>query len=312
MFKTPVLFIVFNRPDTTEKVFEGIRSMKPAKLYVAADAPRKGNAKDEKNCKETRSIVEQVDWDCEVKKLYRDENLGCFKAVSGAIDWFFSHEEQGIILEDDCLPNEDFFSFCEEMLERFKDTPEVISINGSNLGYHLKNGNSYTFSRFMNMWGWATWRRSAQAIDYSLEAWEKKANKLLFLHNRLGNSLVDLDINWYKYWQHKFDYITQKEKITWDWQWNFHQIEHKQLSIVPGVNLVSNIGFSADATHTFKEDNHASNIPFEKLKYPLHHPADMKVDLEYEEDYVKWIWCYHKRISFLRYSVEFIREKVSQ
>ncbi|WP_018610992.1 hypothetical protein [Segetibacter koreensis] len=310
MFNTPILFIIFNRPEATKKVFESIRIIKPFKLYIAADGPRLGNLNDKEKCVQAREIVGQVDWKCEVKKLYRNENLGCFKAVSGALNWFFQEEEMGIILEDDCLPNTDFYFFCQQMLDRFKDEDKIISISGSNLGHNLNNGNSYTFSKFMNMWGWATWRRAAISIDYNLENWQRKKFKIFFLYSKLKNFFFDFDIKWYQYWKHKFDYIVYNEKITWDWQWTFHQLENRQLSIVPAVNLVTNIGFNADATHTYEQSNPASNIPSKDLKFPLVHPTTIRFNLDYEEKFVKWVWCYHKRMSILKYLITRIKSLV--
>lgn len=297
MYSVPVLFLIFNRPDTTRQVFEAIRNIRPAALYIAADAPRTGNVNDLEKCRQAREVVEEINWTCEVKKLYRNKNLGSFGGVREAIDWFFSQEEMGIILEDDCLPNHDFFLFCEKMLNKFKDNKKIISINGSNLGYKLNDGNSYTFSRFMNMWGWATWRRSANKIDYRLEEWKNERKPLFTLYKRLRQNIFDTDINWYKYWKHKFDLTLTNENITWwDWQWIYHQLRDKQLSVVPSVNLVTNIGFNTQATHTLEESNPAANIPTQPIKFPIVHPLQLRPDLKYEEELVKWVWCYHKRL----------------
>ena len=311
MHNIPVLLIIFNRPGTTQKVFEAIRVARPSRLYIAADAPRAGNTSDEEKCKATRAITEQVDWPCEVKRLYQEQNLGCSVGPRTAFNWFFSQESEGVILEDDCVPHPTFFPFAAAMLEKYRHNKKIISINGSNLGYELKDGNSYTFSRFMNMWGWATWADRASEIDYSLAEWKKVKRPLWFLYTRMRQQLFDTDINWYKYWQHKFDLTVTKANITWwDWQWIFHQTVHQQLSIVPGVNLVSNIGFDADATHTHETANPAANIPTTAMERSLKHPSSIQPDYVYEEAYVKWVWCYHKRLPAMFYLKQFIAERI--
>ena len=307
MSNSAVLLIIFNRPNTTKQVFDAIRTSKPEKLYIAADGHRHGVLSDLENCKISRAITELIDWPCEVKRLYQEQNLGCSFGPRTAFDWFFSYESEGIILEDDCVPHPDFFQFASEMLDRYRHNKKIISINGSNLGYRLENSNSYTFSRFMNMWGWATWADRANSIDYSISYWNKVRNPLLFLYTKLRQNIFDTDINWYKYWQHKFDLTAGQENISWwDWQWIFHQVINEQLSIVPSVNLVTNIGFNSDATHTQEENNPASNIQLAQMKFPLLHPKNIKPDLVYEEKFVKWVWCYHKRLPLIFYIKQFI------
>lgn len=292
-----VLFIIFNRPDTTRKVFGAIRKAQPSRLYIAADAPRPGYATDKEKSEQARAVVQEVDWPCEVKTLFQVKHLGCSLGPRTAFDWFFSNEEEGIILEDDCVPNESFFLFCKQMLEKYRHNDKVISINGCNLGFELNNGNSYTFSRFMNMWGWATWRRSAQKIDYALKDWETVKNPSWKLYTWLRQGLLDTDIHWYQYWRDKFDRTMAEEKITWwDWQWIYHQVKCKQYSVVPARNLVMNIGFHENATHTKQPDNPAAALPTYRLEFPLIHPSMIKPDIGYEEKYVKWVWCYHKRL----------------
>jgi hypothetical protein len=302
-----VLFIIFNRPDSTQKVFEAIKQAKPSRLYIAADAARAGNMSDEKKCKAARAVTENIDWPCEVKRLYQENNLGCSFGPRAAFEWFFAQEKEGIILEDDCVPHPDFFLFAGSMLERYRDNKKIISINGSNLGYELKNGNSYSFSRFMNMWGWATWADRIKAIDYSLQEWKKIKHPLRFLYKKMRQHIFDTDINWYKYWQHKFDLTIKSGTVTWwDWQWIWHQTSQRQLSIVPAVNLVTNTGFHDEATHTLAPDNPAANIPVKPLSQPYVHPSGIKPDLTYEEKYVKWVWCYHKRLPTSFYIKQFI------
>jgi hypothetical protein len=304
---SPVLFIAFNRPNTTSIVFEAIRKEKPTKLYIALDAPREGNVTDEVKHSEVKKIVDVVDWPCEVHRLYQTKNLGCSLGPRAAFQWFFSLEKEGIILEDDCVPNSSFFSFATEMLERYRDNKKVLSINGSNFGFELNNGDSYFFSRYMNMWGWATWANRANEIDYSLASWKEVKNPLTFLHNKLSGHFLDIDINWYKYWQHKFDLTVSGKNVTWwDWQWIYHQIKNKKMTIVPAQNLVTNIGFNADGTHTLEDTNPAANIPSKQLPSLLIHPRHINFNAVYEEHFVKWIWCYYKRLPLLFYVKRFV------
>ncbi|MEJ8842212.1 hypothetical protein WG954_07445 [Lacibacter sp. H375] len=303
---TPVLFIIFNRPNTTKKVFECIRMAQPSKLFIAADAARESHPTDKERCDAARAIVQKIDWPCEVRTLFREKNLGCGEAVSEAINWFFSENEEGIILEDDCLPHPDFFVFANQMLQHYRNDKRIISINGSNLGYKLADGNSYTYSRFMNMWGWATWKDRALSIDYSMRRWKKQKKQGWWLFRKLRQYFFDTDINWYRLWQNKFNKVAEDKGFTWDWQWMFHQMDKNQLSIVPAVNLVSNIGFDADGTHTHEAENPAANIPTYALEQPLKHPSSIKPDFIYEEEYVKGVWCYHKRLPAIFYLKQFI------
>jgi hypothetical protein len=303
-----VLLIIFNRPSTTQLVFNVLRLAQPSRLYIAADGPRQNNSNDEDNIKLTRAITEQIDWPCEVKRLYQENNLGCNLGPRTAFDWFFSHEPEGIILEDDCIPHIEFFSFASQMLERYRHNHDIISINGSNLGFRLNNGVSYTFSRFMNMWGWATWANRAKLIDYTLAEWKLVKYPIWFLYRHLNQYLFDTDIHWFKYWKHKFDLTVTQDLISWwDWQWIYHQITHHKLSIVPAVNLVSNVGFNEDATHTSEGDNPAANIPAHSIDSAIIHPQKIIANLDNEEKYVKWVWCYHKRINLF----DFIKGKIS-
>lgn len=292
MSVSAILFIIFNRPSCTQQVFEQIARFRPSKLFIAADAPRNNNQQDLENCKNARAVTENIDWPCEVKRLYQGKNLGCSFGPRAAFDWFFSHEEEGIILEDDCVPHQDFFSFATCMLDRFRDNKKIISINGSNLGYELIGNKSYSFSRYMNMWGWATWADRAKAIDYSLEDWKQVKNPMQYLHLKLRNHFLDYDTNWYRYWIHKFNLTTTTENMSWwDWQWVWHQIKNDQFSVVPSVNLVKNIGFSEEATHTKISSNPSADIKTNSLNLPLIHPRKIKNNLRYEQERVKKIWC---------------------
>ena len=271
MFNTPILFLIFNRPEVTYKVFQEIKNQKPKFLFIAADGPRNKVDADIRKCKETREIVlEGIDWDCEVKTLFRKKNLGCGKAVSSAINWFFENVEQGIILEDDCLPNPSFFNFCEELLHKYKDEEQIYTISGDNFQNGISRGDgSYYFSHYGFVWGWATWRRAWKNYDYNLKNLEN------FKKNNLINR-VDKRKNFKTYWYNIFEKVSQNKIDTWDYQWLFTIWYKNGIAAVPNVNLITNIGFGEDATHTTKYSP-LSNIPNEFIKL-IKHPHNIKVN----------------------------------
>lgn len=237
-YNTPILFLIFNRPDLTNLVWKEIAALKPTKLYIAADGPR--NSKEEKICKETRLITENIDWECEVNRLYRNTNLGCKEAVSSAITWFFDNVEAGVILEDDCLPNYSFFSFCREMLDYYHNDLSVGHINGSN---HLEKGfdvgnDSFYFSKYAHVWGWATWARVWKY--YSIFNMSEK-----YTFSTFFNSFMER-----VYWWDKFRQ-TRREKInTWDYQWTYTLWAMGFKTITPSKNTIVNIGINNKATHS--------------------------------------------------------------
>lgn len=233
-FETAILFLVFNRPETTLEVFDAIRKIKPARLYVASDGPR-SNRPDEKGTVEhVRKIATAVDWPCEVKTLFRDENLGCKYAVSGAIDWFFQHEERGIILEDDCLPSHDFFHFCENMLTKYERDSRVLMITGTNY-LSGKIQEPFYFSEHFTIWGWATWRRSWQLYDVEMPNWPS-LRAAQELREKYGNIWTR------KHFEYTFDALNSDYINTWDIQWVFTGIFNRMFCITPSRNLISNIG----------------------------------------------------------------------
>lgn len=291
MLKIPVLLIVFNRPSLTIKVMERIKAAKPSKVYISADAPRKEIKSDFKKCEKVRQIIDSFDFECEVIKQYHQANKGCSLGPRSAFEWFFKHEEMGIILEDDCLPSKSFFLFCEEMLFYYKDNKKVTSINGSNLGFSLNDDYSYTYSKFMNMWGWATWRRVYNEVDFELNSWKKTKFKSLKLIKLLGEPFLFPDINWIKYWRFQFDMTINTKKLTWwDYQWIFYQLESGTVSVVPKKNLVSNLGFSEEGTHTLHQELPASNLRTYEIEFPLRHTSSIRINKKYEKEYVKKIW----------------------
>ena len=242
-FETPILFLVFNRPDVTRQVFHTIRDQKPAHLYIAADGPRQHKPGEGELCAETRQIAEQVDWNCDVRKLYREENLGCGRAVSEAITWFFEQESEGIILEDDCLPDASFYPFCREMLERYRDNQKVGSVSGNNfLPPGMRAEAPYGFSKFAQIWGWATWARFWQGYDFELSGEEEEWEEIIKRVNPIEYHA--------RYWIEVFRAMKSGLIDTWDYQVIFSSWKSGLVHIYPSRNLISNLGYGRDATHT--------------------------------------------------------------
>ena len=269
--ETPVLFMIFNRPDTTKGIFEAIRKAKPPKLFVAADGPRPDKPGEWEKCQKVREIATAVDWDCEVKTLFRDTNLGCRVGVSRAIDWFFQRVEEGIILEDDCLPTQSFFGFCQELLERYRYDERVMMISGNNFQFGRQCGSySYYFTKYTHIWGWASWKRAWKFYDVNMNLWpEIKKNGLL---RGLVNNSKEMN-----YWEQIFDRVHASKIDTWDYQWTFCCWVQNGLSVLPNVNLVSNIGLGIESTHTHK-DSPLANMPVLPMEFPLKHPPFLLCD----------------------------------
>ena len=263
---TPVLFLIFNRPDTTQQVFNAIKQAKPKQLFVAADGPRKDKEGEKEKCEQARKIIEQVDWDCEVKTLFRDKNLGCKISVSSAIDWFFENVEEGIILEDDCLPSQSFFWFCQELLDRYRNDERVMQVCGSNVLHRWKKSDdSYYFSKYAIIWGWASWRRAWKYYDVNMLLWpEIKKKKLHYGYYFNKDEAVVRE--------HLFDRVYYGEIDTWDYQWSFAKYINSGLSITPSLNLVSNIGMGENATHAAGNNDPKANLEIFEIEFPLRHP----------------------------------------
>jgi hypothetical protein len=273
-FNTPVLFLIFNRPETTIRVFQKIREAQPAKLYIAADGPRDNRAGERERCKEVRSIVTDIDWECEVRTLFREENLGCRIAVSSAIDWFFDNEEMGIILEDDCLPSSTFFGFCNDLLERYKNDQRVFIISGYNKQEIWKPENhDYFFSHLGGIWGWASWRRAWAHFDLEMskldEFMEGKYFEYLF-----GSKVGKLRRN----------DVLYAPKSTWDYSWGFSRHLNSGLACVPSKNLISNIGFGRGATHTSGQSERMRSY---EITLPLKENEIVVADKNYDELFLK-------------------------
>ncbi|MDB5321804.1 MAG: HlpA protein [Phycisphaerales bacterium] len=262
---TPVAMLVFNRPEQTARVFEMVRQARPPILLVVADGPRPGRADDAENCAKTRRIFESIDWPCDLRTRYAESNLGCKQNVSSGLAWVFDQVEETIVLEDDCLPHSTFFRFCAELLERYRDDPRIYTICGHNFqrGWR-RNQESYHFSRYTHVWGWASWRRSWRRYDPDMKLWPAM---------RDGGWLVDVlgDRKEADYWARAIEMTYTGAFDTWDYQMFLTAWSNHMLSIIPNVNLITNIGFGASATHT-TSDSDLGNMPLEAMQFPMQHP----------------------------------------
>lgn len=284
MFKTPILFLIFNRLDTAQKVFEKIKEQKPKYLYIAADWPRKNKEWETEACKKTREeILKQIDWDCELKTLFREKNLWCKKAVSWAITRFFENVEQGIILEDDCLPDPSFFWFCETMLEKYEDDKRIMMISWDCfLPEKWQRNDEYAFTNSIHIWWWASWKRAWNSYDIEMKNFPE------FVRNNMIRRITSNYFSKKIYLRHFYE-VYEWKMNTWDYQWAYSIRKDCGLAIFPLVNLVSNIWFSTDALHT-RNDFWLWNLKTKKFDYKhLKNPKNMIINYEfqkYEEKYV--------------------------
>lgn len=263
---TPVVLLVFNRPDTIARVFAVIREARPSHLLVVADGPRTDRPGEAALCDEVRRIVEQVDWQCEVFHNYSETNLGCKLRVSSGLDWVFSQVEEAIILEDDCLPDASFFPYCQELLEFYRHNQQIGMISGDNFQFGRKhNEDSYYFSKYFHIWGWATWRsRWIGSYDVNIKQWPVVRDESWL------SDILD-DKSELAAWKINFDKVYSGKIDTWDYQWVFANWLQDRLCILPSVNLISNIGFNSQATHT-KVNINIANIACSAVSFPLQHP----------------------------------------
>lgn len=271
----PVLFLVFNRPEQTRRVFEAIRAAKPQRLYVAADGPRSGLLAEAQRCDEVRAIATAVDWSCEVHTLFSEQNLGCREAPAQAMSWFFEAEAMGIVLEDDCLPSPEFFPFATSLLEHFKDDWRVMKINGFNpLGAHY-SGSSYFYSYFGYAWGWASWRR----------AWKYFSSDI----SGLADELSRLPSLPYPFFKGRLNIVSDllAGLDAWDFQWELSISAQHGLQVIPQSSLIQNIGIGPDASHTLRLPLGVQNSGDFSAVLPLSHPGLMLPDASYERRLLK-------------------------
>ncbi|BBY00488.1 hemolytic protein HlpA [Mycobacterium seoulense] len=273
----PIIFIIFNRPDTTRQVFEAIRAARPSKLLVVADGPRSNRPGEAEKCAAARAIIEGVDWDCEVQTNYSEANLGCRLRVSSGITWAFELVDKAIILEDDCVPAPSFFQYCAELLDHYEDDERIMMVSGGNhLFGQATVADSYYFSRYVHIWGWATWRRAWTKNDVNMTYWpEIRDRKLFDQYFRKRSERF--------YWDSVFQAAYEGKLNTWDFQWVYSIWANSGLCVAPARNLVQNIGFGhAEATNMVKDVVYSS-LGAEELDLPVTHPATVLASVDKDE-----------------------------
>jgi len=276
---SPVLFLVFNRLQATKRVFAEIRKAAPKKLFIAADGYRVNVTGEKKECEEVKKyILNNIDWKCEVKTLFRNKNLGCGKSVAKAITWFFKNVKEGIILEDDCLPDQSFFYFCEELLTHYRQNHKIFMISGDNFAPESLNkiDSSYYFSNTPYIWGWATWRRAWKKFNFDIDDSPK------FIENQImdsvwGNQKIK------RYWQNIISDARRTNIDTWCWKWAYAIWKNHGICITSNRNLVSNIGLNSTGTHTLHGHYKELSPPKKTCAFPLSHPEEISINKEADD-----------------------------
>ena len=279
---TPVLLIGFNRVGPLRQVFEAVRAARPPRLYFAGDGPR--NEEELVRCEEVRALAKEVDWPCEVFTRFNEANLGLRKGVSSAIAWFFEHEAEGIVLEDDTLPVPSFFRFCQEMLEHYRTDERIWVVLANNLmdEWPSPTKGSYYFSAhgYGAPWGWASWRRVWQHYDVGMGQWpalkESSSLKDFFLNEGEASDVHDM-----------FDRVHDGRMNSWSYQLDITRIANHGLNIIPGTNLVDNIGFGDDGTHTTSLTDPRNKRTAREITFPLAHPQFIMPDERRDAEYFK-------------------------
>jgi hypothetical protein len=290
--KISILLNVFNRPTETFQVLQGIRLYEPEKLYISIDGPRESKGIDEIGLinKVIAIIDHEVDWECEIFWKINESNKGCKRAIQGALKWFFENEEMGIILEDDTKPNKTFFQYCEVLLEQYKDNQKIFSINGCNLGRNIRTYN-HGFTKYFNMWGWATWKRSWQSVENCWADYDSSNFKNSTENYRwLKISFLDTK-RWLNHINNLFERTKNDQIDTWDYQWVYTAIINKQYSVKPDKNYIQNLGFNDKGTHTLDSNHPFSNLEFGSHSFEYQPHLKYNIDLIYELKYAITIWA---------------------
>lgn len=274
-FDTPVAYFIYNRPQQTEQSFKRIAEIEPRTLLLIADGPR--GESERQRCDDTRAVLRHIDWECDIHINFSDYNIGCRQRVASGLDWVFQRVEAAIILEDDCVPDATFFAFCEQLLSRYRSERRVSMIAGDNFQFgRRRTAHSYYFSLIPHIWGWATWRRSWRYFDLDMKAWPK-LRRTSWLRDTVTPQPV------VAFYRDMFDRAHAGEVDTWDIQWVFANFVQGGLTILPQTNLVTNIGFGTDATHTRSPTAREANMRTAAMQFPLQHPPTIQRNVEADE-----------------------------
>lgn len=272
MTKVPVLFIVFNRPNVTKRVYQSLLDNENiSKIYVSCDGPRQ-NKTDEKKINDVKSIISKNTTKKEVITRYSEINLGCKYGVKSAIDWFFEHEEAGVIIEDDCLPSNTFMKYCGELLSKYKGSEDIFAIDGSNYSAISSEKDSYAFSKYTMIWGWATWRDKWSKMDLNMKDIDQ------FYNGKFKSIFKTYNERFY--WKTHLDNIVNGNIDTWDFQWMYSIWKNNGKVISPCINMVKNLGFGIDATHSKSSRNLFEDAKCNNIQFPLSHPEFIDFDKE--------------------------------
>lgn len=291
-FDIPIVFCTFNRLDCAKKVFEKIREIKPKKLYLVSDGPRMGIAEEQEKVNAVRKHLEShIDWECLVYKNFADANMGCGKRMSDGITWAFEKEEKLIILEDDCLVDISFFRYCKELLDLYEHDENIMLIGGYNPLGVVKNFGSFLFTPFAEIWGWATWKRVWQQYDYDIVAW-KERNITSYMKKIMNTTMIE-------YYSNMFDQVYTHELDTWDYQLQYLIFQKEGLSIVPCKNMVKNIGFGVDATHTKDTLEQVCNVAH-VMDFPLHVPKKIESNKQYNRKMLRTLYGKNSLIKIVK------------
>lgn len=297
--ESPVLLIVFNRPRCTRKVFQQIRKAKPKHLFIAGDGPRPNVAMDAKGCAKVKDILSVIDWDCNCRYLYQEQNLGCASAVSGAINWFFDQIDRGIILEDDTVPAVSFFHFADELLNKYKDHRNIMHIAGTNIIPSPQQKTSYRFSHLIHIGGWATWKRAWSHFDIEMKEWNTVRTRLrerMPFGNMTENYIDSLNR------------CHASDLHVWGPKWSYSCLAQNGLSIVPKTNLIYNVGYGPGAVHTRSIHNPFAHIKPMELDFPLVHPSDEDTNPAFDQNYLHYLFSERQKkpnvLMKYRYKIE--------
>lgn len=291
----PVLLIHFNRPETTRRQLEALRAVAPERIWLLCDGPRPDVVGDAERVAEVRTLLNNIPWKCETKKLYRDQNFGCFKNISEGISWFLSDCNAGVILEDDILPDPSFFEFCDVLLDRYQDASEVYAISGQHgVPEPLQVEDDYGFTNYFDCWGWATWKRAWDHFDPEMTAWRDRSTWRAIKHRVLKKYRAQL------YWDIMFRLVDRGRRDSWAYRYLLTIWKHEGCTLVPRLNLTSNVGFNHDATQT--AHLRGREYPIHRQSFPLNHPEAVAVNPvidRYYEDVLcskslavraRWFW----------------------
>lgn len=298
-FSVPVVLVIFNRPDKTRQVVEQLRTVNPEKVLVIADGPRADHPDDEERCAAARDVIESVDWNGDILREYAETNLGLKRRLQTGLNWVFDTVDQAIILEDDCLPSESFFRFCECMLDEFADDDRVMDICGTNhLGTWNSESQDYLLTKFGGIWGWATWASRWDEYDPEMRQWESPEVRSR-VRDFYGGGKE------YAYIKRVFDRTSAGDINTWDFQWKFSRVINNASTIIPSKNLVTNVGFGEGATHTTEADHPLASIPRYDMNFPLRRNPTMVPDNDYDRSYYRHRHTIWERSRILRRIKEF-------